>query len=359
MDKVIEEAVKSLERGESCVLATLIQTRGSTPQKPGAKLLVQSDGTIVGTIGGGCVEAEIWATGKKLLESGGTPQYCEYELTEELAVQDGLVCGGVMSFFLDPIRKATDFLPYAREILSAYRGGNPVTLATVVKTPASSHLGAKYLIRQDNTIAGFLGNTALEDMAREAACRVIDYAKSEYLVTEDGTEVFIEGFTTIPTLVVMGGGHIAKALASVAKIVGFRICIIDNRPQFATKERFPEAETVVFADFSSGLTKLSVNTNTFIVVATAGHKFDFIALEAAVKSPAGYVGMVGSQRKTALIFKELLKQGIPEERIKAVHAPIGLSIGAVTPEEIAISIIGEMIMFRHGGSGRPLKLKES
>lgn len=359
MDKVIEETIKALERGEKCVLATLVQTRGSTPQKPGAKLLVRSDGTIVGTIGGGCVEAEISETAKQLLESAGPPQYCEYELTEELAVQDGLVCGGVMSFFLDPIQKAADFLPYAREILSAYHGENPVALATAVKTPPSSNLGTKYLIRKDNTVAGSLGNSALEELAREAARRVIDYGKSEYLSAEDGTEVFVEGFTTIPTLIVMGGGHIAKALASVAKIVGFRICIIDNRPQFATKERFPEAETVIFADFSSGLSKLSVNTNTFIVVATPGHKFDFIALEAAVKSPAGYVGMVGSQRKTALIFKELLKQGIPEERIKAVHAPIGLSIGAVTPEEIAISIIGEMIMFRHGGSGRPMKLKES
>lgn len=360
MERVIEETVESLERGEGCVLATIIHTQGSTPQKMGAKLLVQGDGTIVGTLGGGCVEAEIWSTAKQLLESGGQPQCHEYQLNEELDAQDGLVCGGTIHIFLDPIRRPNDFLPYAREILSAHSGGSPVALATVVKaSPPNDCTGAKLLIRQNNTTAGSLENPALEELAREAAHRVGDYGKCEHLLAEDGTEVFVESFTTLPTMVIMGGGHVAKALVSVAKIVGFSICVIDNRPQFASKERFPEAERVVLADFSSGLTQVPVNANTFIVVATLGHKYDNVALEAALKSPAGYVGLVGSKRKTILIFEELLKRGIPRERIRNVNAPIGLAIGAVTPEEIAISIIAEMTMFRHGGSGLPMKLEES
>jgi xanthine dehydrogenase accessory factor len=264
-----------------------------------------------------------------------------------------------MYFFIEPIREPGSFLPYAREALEACRGGSPVALATVVKAgPGSGGAGSRLLIRRDGTTLGSLGSQVLEEMARQAARRVAEYGRNEHLVAEDGTELFVEGFTTPPTLVMMGGGHIGKALASLARMVGFRIYVIDDRPQFASRERFPEADGVVVADFAEGLAQVPVNTNTFIVVATRGHRYDDLALEAALRSPARYVGLVGSRRKTILIHKELLKRGVPLERLREVHAPIGLDIGALTPEEIAVSIMAEMIMCRLGGTGRPMKLDE-
>ncbi|MCZ6536250.1 MAG: XdhC/CoxI family protein, partial [Chloroflexi bacterium] len=340
------------------VLATVVRTRGSTPQKPGAKLLVRKDGSGVGTLGGGCVEGDIWFAAKEIMRHRGGPEFKDYYLNEDIAARDGLVCGGTMYFFLDPMWEANSYLPYGREILQAYDGGSVVGMATVVRAAEPQRMGARLMLREDGSTQGSLGNPELEKLALESIRKVADLGNNDSILTADGTELFIEGYTTPPTLVIMGGGHIGKATAVVAKTLGFRIYVVDDRPEFANTERFPEAEAVVVADYSQGLDQVPINANTYIVVATRGHREDDYALEAAIGTPATYVGLLGSRRKTLLIYKHLLKKGHSPEVLRRVRSPVGLDIAALTPEEIAISIMSEIIMVRRGGKGGPMQMAD-
>ncbi len=360
MQEVFHETAKALERGETCVLATVIQTEGSTPQKPGAKLLVRADGSGVGTLGGGCVEGDIWFAAKTLLRSGGPTEVREYELTEEIAARDGLICGGTMYFLLDPIREPGDFLPQLQQVEQAYDGGTAVGIATLVGTPEDSALvvGTKLFIQENGETQGTLGVEALDQAASSKVRELIPYGKCEYITTKGGFKIFVETYTMPPTLVIMGGGHISKALAALALPLGYQFHIVDDRQEFANAERFPDAVSTIVADYDVGLQDIPMNANSAVVVATRGHKYDDMAAEAAVRSPAGYVGILGSKRKNLLIYEELFRKGIPEERIRAVRAPVGLDLGGRTPEEIALSIMAEIVAVRLGGSGASLQMDE-
>ena len=360
MKEVIQEAVRLLDEAQPCVLATVVRTKGSTPQKPGAKLLVRKDGSGVGTLGGGCVEGDIWFAAKEILRRQGGPEFRDYLLNEDIAARDGLVCGGTMYFFIEPLWEPREFLPFGEEVMGAYQSGNPVAVATVVKADSGrGNMGAKILLREDGSTRSSLGDPELDGLALDAARRVADLGTNEYVTSPSGVELFVEGFTTPPTLVLMGGGHVSKATYALAQLLGYRVYVVDDRPQFANSERFPKAaDTIVVPDYTRGLDQVPVNANTFIVIATRGHWFDDLALEAAVRTPAKYVGLLGSRRKTILIYQRLLQQGVAPERLRAVRAPIGLAIGALTPEELAVSIMSEIIMFRHGGSGGPMQMNE-
>ena len=360
MQEVFHEAVNRLEKGESVVVATVIRTKGSTPQKPGAKLLVRQDGTGAGTLGGGCVEGDIWFAAKQLMQQGGEAEYREYELNEELAAEDGLVCGGTMYFLIDPVYTPEDYLPYAREIDFAYKGEGAVALATVIKSgnDGKSRIGDKLFIRENGKTEGTLGNLETDKGAIEKAKLLMIHGRNEYVMTASGAEYFIEAYTTPPQLVICGGGHVSRALASLAKPLEFRLFITDDREEFANEDRFPEADIIVSEKPEDALPNLPINPNTFIVVATRGHRYDNSALLAAAKTPARYVGLMGSKRKTILIYEDLMRSDLSLHRIREIRSPIGLDIKARTPEEIAISIMSEMLMFRLGGSGLPMKLDE-
>ena len=360
MQEVFHEAVNRLEKGESVVVATVIRTKGSTPQKPGAKLLVRQDGTGAGTLGGGCVEGDIWFAAKQLMQQGGEAEYREYELNEELAAEDGLVCGGTMYFLIDPVYTPEDYLPYAREIDFAYKGEGAVALATVIKSgnDGKSRIGDKLFIRENGKTEGTLGNLETDKGAIEKAKILMIHGRNEYVMTASGAEYFIEAYTTPPQLVICGGGHVSRALASLAKPLEFRLFITDDREEFANEDRFPEADIIVSQKPEDALPNLPINPNTFIVVATRGHRYDNSALLAAAKTPARYVGLMGSKRKTILIYEDLMRSDLSLDRIREIRSPIGLDIKARTPEEIAISIMSEMLMFRLGGSGLSMKLDE-
>ena len=360
MKDVIQEAVKLLEEKEPCVLATVVRTKGSTPQKPGAKLLVRKDGSGVGTLGGGCVEGDIWFAAKEIMRRKGGPEFRDYLLNEDIAARDGLVCGGTMYFFIEPLWDPEEFLPFGEGMMDAYDSGVPIAVATLVKSDSGRGVpGAKILLRENGSTYGSLGDLELDGLALDAAGRVADLGTNEHVMTHDGVELFVEGFTTPPTLVLMGGGHVSKATYSLARMLGYRVYIVDDRPEFANAERFPGAEeTVVVPDYTQGLDQIPINANTYIVIATRGHWFDDLALEAAVRTPAKYVGLLGSRRKTILIYQRLAGLGVSPERLNAVNAPVGLDIGALTPEELAVSIMSEIIMFRHNGSGGPMKMDE-
>ena len=360
MREVFREAVSELEKGRRVVVATVVRTKGSTPQKPGAKLLVRHDGSGVGTLGGGCVEGDIWFAAKELMKRGGPSDYRDYELNEELAAEDGLVCGGTMYFLIDPVYQPGDYLDVAREIDGAYRGEGAVAVASVVK-PAEGQpapIGARLLVRENGSMEGTLGSEALDRDASRKARDLMVLGKNDYVVAENGAEYFVEAYTTPPQMVLCGGGHVSKAIAPLAKTVGFRVFVTDDREEFANAERFPEADRLVVAAPEDALPQLPINQNTFIIVATRGHRYDNVALDVAARTPAKYVGLMGSRRKTILIYEDLLRGGMPIERVREIRSPIGLDVRARTPEEIAVSIIAEVLMFRLGGTGLPMKLEQ-
>jgi xanthine dehydrogenase accessory factor len=359
MKEVIAGAIEQLVEGKPCVLATVVRTKGSTPQKPGAMLLVRQDGTGVGTLGGGCVEGDIWFAAKEILRRHGGPEFKDYYLNEDIAARDGLVCGGTMYFYLEPVWEPSEFLSLGAELLNAYEGGDPVSLATVVNVPkGGTNLGAKLLLRLNGSVSGSLGSPELDAQATEIARQVADVGNAQSLTTGDGTEVFVEGFTTPPTLVMVGGGHVGKATADLAHMLGYRVFVVDDRPEFANAERFPYAEQIVVAPYDRWSNRLSINVNSYIVAATRGHRFDDMALESALATRARYIGLLGSRRKTLMIYQRLTRHGIPVDRLKQVHAPIGLNIGALTPEELAVSIMSEIIMVRRGGQGGPMQMAD-
>ncbi len=360
MKEVIQEAVKLLQEEQPCVLATVVRTKGSTPQKSGSMLLVRQDGSGVGTLGGGCVEGDIWFAAREMLRHHGGPEFKDYFLNEDIAARDGLVCGGTMYFYLEPLRGPDAFLDIGNKLVDAYEGGEPAGLATVVNAPtgAEVNLGAKLLLLLDGAVSGSLGSPELDARAIEAARQVADVGSTDSFITEDGVEVFIEGFTTPPTLAVIGGGHVGKATADLANMLGYRVFIADDREEFANPERFPYAARTVVTKYDEWAEHLSINVNTFVVVATRGHRFDDMALESALTTRARYIGLMGSRRKNLMIYQRLLQQGVTLERLKEVHAPIGLDIGGLQPEELAVSIMAQVIMTRRGGKGGPMQMEE-
>ena len=360
MESVFKAAVQELDGHKPMVVATVVRTSGSTPQKSGAKLLVREDGSGVGTLGGGCVEGDIWFAAQELLKRGGDAVLRDYQLNEDLAAQDGLVCGGTMYFLIDPVRQPDPYRDFAAQAADAYAGGPPMAIVNVTAAPSTSDVvvGAKMLVRENGDTQGDLGDSVLEAITVTKARDLMAMGKNDYLRFDDGVECYIEAYTTPPTLVLVGGGHVSKAIAPIAKSVGFRIFVFDDREQFSNPERFPEADITMVGDYRDGLDKLPVNTNSFVVVASRGHQFDDAAVSGALGTPASYVGLLGSKRKTILIFEELLRNGFDADELRRINAPIGLDIGGRTPEEIALSVMSEIIAFRLGGNGGSMKLQE-
>lgn len=249
-----EEIVKLRREGRRGAMATIVNVRGSIPSFKTAKMLVRDDGSIMGTIGGGCVEAEVWQAAREVMESE-KPRSLTFDLNQDPKYDTGLVCGGTLEIFVEPI------LPPAE-------------------------------------------------------------------------------------LYIFGAGHVAASLYKVAKIAGFDITVVDDREVYASRERFPDAEKIIAEDFEKAMAQLSPGESSYIVIVTRGHRDDMRVLRWAVQTPARYIGMIGSKRKTITIFKELQSEGLSSELFDRVHAPVGLDIGAITPEEIAVSITAELIAKR-------------
>jgi len=357
MQEVFLEAKRLAEAGQPFALCTVVDTLGSTPQKPGAMLLVRADGAGVGTLGGGCIEADVWAAATSVLSNGGGPSVSDFVLNDDLAAESGMVCGGAMTVLVDPVRQPAPLLQPVREVLHAYAGGRGVAVATIIGPDGAEGLGARMYIREDGSTLGSLGHAELSKAAVKRARDLLVHGGTDMVETPDA-RVFLQGFVSPPHLVLCGAGHIAHATAPLAKALGFLITVIDDRPLFANRERFPMADTILVEPVDKGLRQVRVTPNTFIVIATRGHKLDDVATLEAARSPAGYVGLVGSVRKSLLIFEELLAEGVPYERVAQVHAPVGLDIGARTPEEIALSIMAEITQVRLGGAGGQMKMAD-
>lgn len=350
-----------LEReGRRYAVCTVVRTSGSTPQVVGAKMVVDDLGRLTGTLGGGCVEGDAFDEARRVI---GTSEASlrEYELTEELAWDTGLVCGGTMWIWIEPGERALRVgdRELLGDVLAASAGGRPVALATLLRKEGRDFEPAgKLFVETDGRAGGSLGDDALDERARALAAEALRQGTARTVALNEGHELLVEPVLGKPRLVIVGGGHVGLSIARMASLLDYQVTVIEDRSDFAARERFPEAIEVMHADMVEALETMEIGWNTFIVVATRGHKLDSHALRAAVKTPARYVGLLGSRRKTILIDRMLRDEGVPDERLKQVHAPIGLDLGGRTPAEIALSILAELSAERYGGSARPLRLSQ-
>ena len=264
---IYEEITRLRREGRRGALATIINVRGSIPSFHSAKMLVREDGSIAGTIGGGCVEAEVWEAARDVMKTE-KPQSLTFNLNNNPKYDTGLVCGGTLEIYIEPV------LPAA-------------------------------------------------------------------------------------TLYIFGAGHVAWNLYKVARLAGFDVVVTDDRETYANRERFPDARDIYADEYERVMSQLAPNESSYIVIVTRGHRDDMRVLRWAAETPAKYVGMIGSQRKTIAIYKELEKEGIAADKLARVYAPVGLDIGAITPEEIAVSIVAELIALRRGSQAQLPHMKST
>jgi xanthine dehydrogenase accessory factor len=255
---IYSEIVRLRRAGQKCALATIVEVNGSIPSYESAKLLVREDGSMMGTVGGGCVEAEVWEAAREVIETE-QPKHLTFSLGQDAAYDNGLICGGQLNIFVEPI-------------------------------------------------------------------------------------------TPQPAAFIFGAGHVSKSLSKVATLAGFATVVVDDRETFANRERFPEAEQVVAGEYEAVFPTLEVNHSSYLIIVTRGHRDDMRVLKWALTTPARYIAMIGSKRKTLGVMKELMKEGIAREAFDRLHAPMGLDVGAITPEEIAVSVVAEMIAVRRNAS---------
>jgi len=266
---------------------------------------------------------------------------------------------------------ATTASQIALAIIAAYQGGPPVIVATVIAAPPadSERVGAKMLVRADGSVLGTLGGYALDDTAqafapeafrRHGVETVYLSADAHPMSRQDAAagisyQVMVEVHERPATLLVIGGGHVGKALATIGHLCGFSIELVDDRPEFGSAERFPEADRITCGRFEDVLRDYPIDSNTYVVCVTRGHKHDETSLGLVAESPAAYVGMIGSKRRVRAVLKHLIEEGTDRAAAERVRTPIGLDIGAETPEEIAISIMAEIIQARRGGTGERMR----
>jgi len=349
MQDIYSEIVKALDKKEKCVLATLISRVGSAPRAVGAKYLVKEDGTSWGSIGGGCIEAEVWQEAQKVIEKQ-EGRVLHFELTSEQLAEGGLVCGGNIDIFLEPLRE--DFLNIYQEAVRMRQRGGSAILATLVLVDDDfpKGEGSKVLIKNSGEKVGsLLGGAELERKILGEGEDVLREKKPKVLVLSSENrkmEILLEPVFSEPTVYVFGGGHVSEQVAPLVKKVHFKVVIIDDREIFANRERFPEADEVIVSEFEKCFDRLNIGDSSYIVIVTRGHLYDGIVLEQAVESKARYIGMIGSRKKIRTLYQSLMKKGIAKETLGRVHAPIGIDINSETPEEIAVSIVAELIKVR-------------
>lgn len=362
VDQIWSEAVRSLERERPFALATVINVRGSTPREVGAKMLIREDGQF-GTIGGGCGEAEVFRKARLMLDEGGGARLAEVDLTGDFDQQDIGTCGGIMDVFID-LWSPRD-LPVARRLAAAAERNRPAALLTVVASGARRELpvGAKAVIdpagRDGAGPEVELGDRAVRQLAERAAD-----ARPGLLEIDDGGQLrpvvrideidaprlYLDPITGAQRLIIAGAGHIAQPLCALGAMLGFHVTVIDDRAAFANRERFPNADAIVVKPFAAAIQSLGLDRHCYLISVTRGHAFDEQVLRAALKYPEGFIGMIGSRRRARATLERLAADGYDPRRLDEVHVPLGLDLGAETPEEIAIAIIAEIIRERRLGA---------
>jgi xanthine dehydrogenase accessory factor len=350
--------------GDTFALATVVNTFGSAPRQPGAAMAVSSSGEVVGSVSGGCVEGAVYELARQVLESG-QPVLQSYGISTDDAFAAGLTCGGTLEVFVEAVDRQT--FPELAEIASTAASDQPVAVATTVAGSNDSYQnatrapGARRVIWPDRA-AGSLGSDGLDGAADAEARDLLAHGGTgERTFGRNGeprqaeVTVFVQSLVPSPQMLVFGAIDFAAAVARMGKFLGYRVVICDARGLFATQKRFPYADEVVVDWPHRYLDQAHIDQQTAICVLTHDPKFDIPLLAVALRSAAGFVGALGSRRTHEERVRLLRESGVTETELRRLHAPIGLDLGALTPEETAVSIAAELIQTRRGGSGRPLR----
>jgi xanthine dehydrogenase accessory factor len=347
MDTLLRDIARLLEAGEPFSVGTVIHTSGSTPQKTGARAIFLPGGDLLGTLGGGCMEAEARRRGLQLL-LGGEPELMELHLDDDFGWDDGLICGGTAHIFLQPRPEPDQGEVFTAAVALREAQGRGM-FALVAAGPAEA-VGRSILCVDGAPAVGDLRHGALQQAVEAATADLlaegVDESRRVRLKDLEAT-VFLEPLLPRPVCFIAGAGHIGAALCHYAARVGFDVAVVDDRPSLCNRERMPDATHIIAGDIVQTVRDWPKTPNTYFVIVTRGHKNDAVVLREVVKAPVRYVGMVGSKRKILTIYQEFLDQGLatPEE-LARIHAPLGLDIGARSVDEIALCIAAELVMVR-------------
>jgi xanthine dehydrogenase accessory factor len=350
MRTLLADLEVALEQQRPFVFCAVVDTRGSTPQKAGAAMLVFADGGQRGTLGGGCIEAEVRQRALRVLAAGSErPDVLTFNLDDNYGWDDGLICGGRMSILADPL-SCTRAPEYYRCLRHMIEDGTGCTQAVALVPAFGLAAGDRFLFDANGQIAA---QTTDAPLPPEIAQAMVPLTRRPAPFSRHGI-AYLPVLQRI-TLLIAGAGHVGQAVARLAAEVDFEVWVLDDRASYASQERFPSAQRRFVGDIGSTLQELAptLSTSTYCLIVTRGHNHDEEALYHLAGTQAGYVGMIGSKRKIKLIFEDLLAKGLTQETLARVHAPLGLAIGSQTVPEIAVSIVAELIAFRNLGTSQP------
>ena len=342
-------------RGRVAV-ATLVNTQGTTPRKEGAKMVVGEGGDIVGSVTiGGCVDAQVIEEAEDVLSSM-RPRLLELNLGDEEAWEIGLTCGGTIEVFVEPLaldRSDDTAARFYDRVHAHARAGGRGAIITRLEGD-----GGKLLVLDDGSIEGTFGDSFLDERFVAEARTAVAAGASRTLLLE-GIRAFVEVVTPPSLLLVVGASHVAMPLMTLARTLGYRTAVLDGRPRFATRERFPDVDDLEIGIPSELVTRYPLTATTALVLVAHDYKYDLPVLRHALASPVGYIGMLGSSRRGAAILKLLREEGVDEASLARVRVPIGLDLGARSAPEIALAVLAEIQMVRAGATGQPMSVRRS
>jgi len=361
---ILDPITKWWDTGEIFGLATVVRTFRSAPREPGAAMAVSAEGEVTGSVSGGCVEGAVYELAQEVCQTG-QPVLATYGVSDDDAFSVGLTCGGILHLLVEPVSR--ELYPELGDVSAAIAAGEPVAVASVIEGPG--RVGARRVIWGDDQASatrsrssGTLGNgdrldAAVDDDARGMLAQGLTGVRRYGADGErlgDELAVFVHSFAPPPRMLVFGAIDFAAAVARAGKFLGYQVTVCDARGIFATPARFPEADEVVVEWPHRFLARTPVDSRTVICVLTHDPKFDVPVLEVALRTPAAYIGAMGSRRTHEDRLARLREAGLGEEELARLRSPIGLDLGARTPEETAVSVAAELIQLRWGGSGQPL-----
>jgi xanthine dehydrogenase accessory factor len=346
MSRLMQTICSLLEQGEDLVLATILSHEGSVPRTAGTKMIVRRDGDSIATIGGGLVEGEVIQIADEVFETRSS-RIREYDLTGANTESMDLVCGGRLEILVEFLEASPENLRIFKALRDGLRGRRKSMLVADLGLEGEPpDTVTRWLMIDDNVpIGDFSPPPKLVEHLRTWT------GKERYpvVLSLDGRRYLVEPSFVLGTVYLFGAGHVSQQVAPLAKLVDFGIVVLDDRPEFANRERFPQADDVKVIDrFEGAFQELDIDEDSYLVIVTRGHLHDMTVLEQALRTKAGYVGMIGSRRKRDHIYTQLEKSGFREKDLARVFSPIGTDISAQTPEEIGISIVGELIKARAG-----------
>lgn len=341
MEKILKETIRLLEGGEPVVWATVVEHKGSTPRKTAARMLIKGSGAALGSIGGGKLELETLMAAAALHRGSGR-RLLDVAMTGQEVAETGMICGGEARIFVELL--GPDSAPLVRRLHERLSSQGEALFVTWADNEKRRYEEAHFLVQRTGgageTPAALLGSAEeIDRVVRGNTPGLIAHPRGEGFL-------FVEPLRRSSTLYLFGGGHISLDLAWMADRVGFRVVVLDDREEFANRERFPMAHEVRAVPFKEALREVRIGEDDFVVIVTRGHIHDLDVLREVIARPPLYIGMIGSRRKKAMVFDQLLKEGVPQARLDEVHAPIGMDIRAETPAEISVSIVAEMICVR-------------